>query len=31
MARVSNYNYKRIRLKLNGLSPVMYRTQPPRP
>jgi putative transposase len=24
------YNHKRIRLKLNGLSPVMYRTQPSR-
>lgn len=25
------YNHKRIKLKLNGLSPVMYRTQPTRP
>ena len=25
------YNHKRIKLKLNGLSPVMYRTQPSRP
>src|SRR3954452_20429851 len=25
------YNHKRIKLKLNGLSPVMYRTQPNRP
>lgn len=25
------YNHKRIRLKLNGLSPVRYRTQPARP
>lgn len=25
------YNHKRIKLKLNGLSPVMYRTQPARP
>lgn len=25
------YNHKRIRLKLNGLSPVMYRTQPSQP
>lgn len=25
------YNHKRIKLKLNGLSPVMYRTQPVRP
>lgn len=25
------YNHQRIKLKLNGLSPVMYRTQPSRP
>ncbi|SAL81579.1 integrase [Caballeronia terrestris] len=25
------YNHKRIKLKLNGLGPVMYRTQPSRP
>jgi transposase InsO family protein len=25
------YNHHRIKLKLKGLSPVMYRTQPSRP